>query len=386
MHVLYIVGQNKGGLPHYAAELANAVAESEQVTVLKPSTTTADDVFSNKVTVKSIFKPMNLSWYDLFSMNFYPVENARGLLSYRNLSIINDIDPDIVHDPTDLFPQVKFFLWRNRISKSHPLVVTTHEVSARGEHGGDSLISAATVIDFIESSIPGPTREKTIVHTDHQKDWLSKRGIPPEDIEIIPHGTYEMFKDYSQEASEEENTLLFFGQIIPRKGLDTLVESAPYLIERFPDLNIIIAGAGDISEKSRSIIKSYEKNFELHNKFVENEKVGELFRRAQIVVLPYMDRPQPSYSGCLAIAQSFGKPIVATNVRPLPELVGRHGCGMIVPPEDPEALSDSTTTLLENGKLRRQMAKESKRRGKELSWANIAKKHIKLYESIIKSE
>ena len=51
MRVVYPLAVGKGGLPHYAASLANAVAKTEDVVVLKPTETSADDAFSDDVEV-----------------------------------------------------------------------------------------------------------------------------------------------------------------------------------------------------------------------------------------------------------------------------------------------------------------------------------------------
>ena len=60
----------------------------------------------------------------------------------------------------------------------------------------------------------------------------------------------------------------------------------------------------------------HPERFIVHNEYVSDEKRAELFRRASVVVLPYIEASQ---SGIIPIAYRFGKPVVATTVGGLPE-------------------------------------------------------------------
>jgi glycosyltransferase involved in cell wall biosynthesis len=70
--------------------------------------------------------------------------------------------------------------------------------------------------------------------------------------------------------------------------------------------------------------------------YVPNERVGEYFSAADLVVLPYLSATQ---SGIAQIAYNFDRPVIATNVGGLAEVVLDGRTGYIVPPEDPDALA-----------------------------------------------
>lgn len=110
--------------------------------------------------------------------------------------------------------------------------------------------------------------------------------------------------------------------------------------------------------------------------------VEDYFSRASVVVIP--NRSQEGHSGSLTVAYSFGKPVITTNVVEFPQLVKEAGCGLIVPPDDPEALADAVINLLQDKKLRKKMSKNALKMAEELSWDNIAKRHIKVYEDAIR--
>ena len=57
--------------------------------------------------------------------------------------------------------------------------------------------------------------------------------------------------------------------------------------------------------------------------------------------------------------------------------------GLVVPPRDPEALADAIIKLLKDDALRKNMEENARKKAQELSWDNIAKKHIEVYEGVL---
>ncbi|MBT9145733.1 MAG: D-inositol 3-phosphate glycosyltransferase [candidate division WS2 bacterium] len=99
------------------------------------------------------------------------------------------------------------------------------------------------------------------------------------------------------------------------------------------------------------------------------------------MVLPYTYHQ--GHSGVLTVAFSFGKPLIVTNVADLPNLVEDGKEGLVVPPKNPGALADAIIKLLRDDELRRNMGENSYKKAQELSWDNIAKKHIRVYEEMM---
>ncbi|MFC7047039.1 glycosyltransferase family 4 protein [Halobacteriaceae archaeon GCM10025711] len=384
MRVIYVVGQDAGGLPHYTAELANAVAEHADVTVMKPTDTTADELFADGVEVVDAFSSLALSMPKIHRREVHPFDVARGILSYDNVKEIRRMDADLVHDTTDLFPQVKFFLKRHGIDRQKPLVVTRHEV----ELNRFSLARPTHLVEnAVHALLPDLREAQVVVHTESQRRALIRHGRDPETIEVIPHGAYSVFGDYrTVETDPEENCLLFFGNVIPQKGIETLVEAIPRVARDVPDVKLVVAGDGQIPPRARSTIREYSRHFELHNRFIPNEQVREFFARAEAVVLPYHEQAGSTkgHSGVLATAVSFGKPVVASTAGDFPSLVEQSGSGVVVPPRDPDRLATAIARVLDDDEARREMAANSREMGTKLSWENIAERHVELYERIIR--
>ncbi|WP_435361555.1 glycosyltransferase family 4 protein [Haloarchaeobius sp. DFWS5] len=383
MHVLYILGQDAGGLPHYTAELANAVAEHAEVTVFKPIETTADDVFSSDIDVREPFEPLGISMPKIYRREVDPRVAARGIFSYRNLRQIRDLDVDVVHDTTDLFPQVKLFLKWSGIDDRFPVVITRHEVEQKRFSFTRPPHLVEEVFDYL---IPDVTLQKTIVHTKNQKQALVERGVSPAAVAVIPHGAYTLFGDYDDlERDPEPNTLLFFGNVVRHKGIDTLIRAIPILAQSIEDVKLLVAGDGQIPSDVAHIVDDNPAHFELHNRFIPNDDVKRYFERAQVVVMPYHEREGGTngHSGALATALSFGKPVVTSKAGEFPELVEESGAGRTVPSGDPEALAMTLNSLLQDESTRREMAANSRRQAEALTWESIAEKHIQLYSNAI---
>lgn len=385
MKVAYVLSQNKGGLPHYAAELANAVSRHAEVVVFKPAETSADEVFSDDIETVNLFNNMNISIPDMYKLDFDITNNLRGLFSYRNLKRIREYSPDIIHEPTDFFPQVKFFTKLYRLDAQYPFVVTYHEVPPSITSLSNPL---ETLEELLNTAIPDATHDRIVVHSEPQRSAFAHRLNRSDGIEVIPHGVYELFaeQDY-QHHPEEGNTLLFFGNIFPGKGLDILAEAVRLVGREIPDVSLIIAGDGRLSgDTKRHIDRADEERFEVHNYYIPNDVVGEYFSRSSLVVMPYRDIQgdgTKGHSGALSTAYSFGKPVVTTDTGDFPAQVGETESGLVVPPSDPSALADAITELLTDSDRRAEMAANSARQAERLSWTNIAQRHIEVYEDAI---
>jgi glycosyltransferase involved in cell wall biosynthesis len=378
MKILYILSVSWGGIPHYTAELANAISKYADVVVLKPEDSN-DRLFSERVTIVKAFKPLHFSRQCLARV--FSLSNVKGFLSYRNIGLVEAVKPDVIHF-TELYPWSSIFAFSYKIWRKHPVVSTLHATFVsplhllNGKNFLYSLLACATELTkhLIKS-------DAIIVHTTEDRDTLVRKGFDPRKVFVIPHGAYELFGKVKGDENEgsEENCVLFFGYIIESKGVEYLIKAAPLISKEVPDVKVIIAGEGNLAKYSKLI--NDKAMFEIYNTFIPNEMVSKLFKRAKVVVLPYTyHRGQ---SGVLNIARAFGKPVVVTSVGDLPNMVESGKAGLVVPPKDPKALAEAIIKLLKDEKLRKEMGKNALKKAQELSWDNIAKMHMKVYEEVL---
>jgi glycosyltransferase involved in cell wall biosynthesis len=204
--------------------------------------------------------------------------------------------------------------------------------------------------------------------------------VAPEKVHTVRCGPLDVYHTFANGSRKEEpNTVLFFGRISKYKGLDYLIHAAPRITAHIPDAKVIIAGAGRLP-----IELGDEKIFEIHNHHISNEELVNLIQRASVVVAPYTDA---THSAVIMTAYSFKKPVVASAVGGIPEVVEDDLTGKLVPPCDSAALSNAVVDLLmdvnKRQTMKRNIAKECTL-GK-LSWDRIARKTISVYTSAMKS-
>jgi glycosyltransferase involved in cell wall biosynthesis len=286
--------------------------------------------------------------------------------TYSLVRQVRDFNPDVIH-------LQQGHLWFNLALPflgGYPLVVTVHDPR---HHIGDlaSRKVPQGVYDF------GFRRaSRLIVHGEEMRRIVGEElRIPEEMLHIIPHI---VLGDESAASGvqEQPSTILFFGRIWEYKGLDYLIRAEPLIRAEVPDVRIIIAGTGEDFAKYRAMMADPSR-FEVHNEFVPDDMRAELFARSAVVVLPYIEATQ---SGVIPVAYTFSKPVVATTVGSLPEMVDHGRTGLLVPPRSEEALAEAIVQLLRDEALRRQMGEGGKRKiDSEASPEVVAGKTLEVY-------
>lgn len=173
--------------------------------------------------------------------------------------------------------------------------------------------------------------------------------------------------------------ILFSGKISPYKGVDYLLPAMIKVHERFPKTNLIVAGGG----KYHFNVEPYKKldYIDIRNCFIPEDELVALMKSSLFMICPYTDATQ---SGVIMSAFAFAKPVIATNVGGLPEMVIDNKYGLIVKEKDVDALADSICLLLQKPELVKYFSEEiSKNYGYgELSWKKIAEELRNEYEII----
>jgi glycosyltransferase involved in cell wall biosynthesis len=179
---------------------------------------------------------------------------------------------------------------------------------------------------------------------------------------------------------EDDHQILFFGRIWEYKGLEYLIRAEPLITARVPDARIVIAGRGEDFARYRRLMVHPER-FTVYNEYVSDSQRAELFQRASVVALPYIDASQ---SAVIPVAYTYAKPVVATSVGGLPELVEDGRTGFLVPPRDERALADALVCLLRDKELCHQMGAHGKRKvATECSPESVARQTLQVYQRAI---
>jgi glycosyltransferase involved in cell wall biosynthesis len=140
--------------------------------------------------------------------------------------------------------------------------------------------------------------------------------------------------------------LLFFGRLLPYKGLELLLEAFTILTRTVPNLELVIAGSGKISRHAASLART--PGVHLENRWIPEAEVDAYFRAADVVVLPYR---QASQSGVVVHAFEHRVPVVATPVGGLVEQVAHLRTGLVAAAVSPQAFAQAVAELLHSAAL-----------------------------------
>ena len=166
--------------------------------------------------------------------------------------------------------------------------------------------------------------------------------------QVAVHPTYNAFKiaDMSKEEArkklgyeENETLLLFFGFVRAYKGLKYLLESMPEVLKNTDKVRLLVVGEFD-KDRDEYMQRIEELGIrhavECYEGYIPDAEVEPFFAACDVVVLPYVSATQ---SGIVQIAYGFEKPVIATNVGGLPEVVLDGHTGYITEACDPDALA-----------------------------------------------
>lgn len=204
--------------------------------------------------------------------------------------------------------------------------------------------------------------------------------ISSKNLSVIPFGPFEIYRKYALEGlKKSDQLLLYYGNISRYKGVDILIEAMTKVLESNAELQLIIAGGGELP----SDITSVHPNIKIINKYLNNREIAELNQKATVVVCPYRSASQ---SGVVMTSFAFGNPIIATNVGALPEVIDHGITGVIIEAGDAAILSQAIIDLFRDASTLETLRNNImfKYNDSEKSWKNITLQTYQLYEQLIK--
>lgn len=194
-------------------------------------------------------------------------------------------------------------------------------------------------------------------------------------IHTLSHPVYEHFGEpMKQEEARAQlglpgdaEILLFFGFVRAYKGLNVLLRAMPAITEALPNAHLVVAGEFYENEAPyRELIRTHQLEARVHlfSEYVPEEEVGVFFSAADVVVQPYVSATQ---SGVAQTAFHFDRPVIITDVGGLPEVVPHELAGLVVPPNDPDALAAAVIRYFEAG-MGERLAEGVRRQKNKYGW------------------
>jgi glycosyltransferase involved in cell wall biosynthesis len=140
--------------------------------------------------------------------------------------------------------------------------------------------------------------------------------------------------------------LLFYGRLLPYKGLDRLAQALDPLRSRL-DWKLTIAGAGPLEMHVREIFAGWTQ-VDLELGWISEERTSELFSTHHLLLCPYTEASQ---SGVIADALSWAMPCLVMPTGALPEQIGFGLAGIVAESTDVDGLRRSLQTVFESPNL-----------------------------------
>jgi len=313
---------------------------------------------------------INVKIFILNSPKPYDIKNF--ILYYRLCRRIVEQKFDIINlNGCNIFESIVHFFLRK-----FPRIHTIHDPAPHSGEGGKLTHKRLEILSKIDTDF--------ILHANKMsKLFQNTFEVPPEKIHTVYYGSLDVYKIFlSSKTRENEPIVLFYGRIVKYKGIEYLIEAMKIVKQKVENVKLIIAGSGSFYFDIEDI--KVDRSIMIINKYIPNEQLCELIYKSDIVVCPYIDATQ---SGVVLTAFAFDKPVLATNVGGIPEVIKHNYTGFIVPPKDPEALANSLIYYFSNPLLKNIM-KENIQKIKifgELSWNSIAEKTLQIYRNKIES-
>ena len=196
---------------------------------------------------------------------------------------------------------------------------------------------------------------------------------------VIPHGVFSYgFKSERKFPHDRGMCLLFFGRILPYKGLHLLLEAFKMLKREFLDLKVKIAGSGSLSAYTAMLTVP---DIEVDNRPIPEAEIEAIFAQADLLVAPYIEASQ---SGVVAIAMGAALPVVATPVGGLQEQVIHKKTGLLAQDVSAEAIAHAIRQFLLNPQLYEDCSRQAlKQVSSDMAWTTIGKQVTNIIQNLV---
>ncbi len=271
-----------------------------------------------------------------------------------------------------------------------PLIVTLHTVLKN-----PSFNEKAVICEI------GKEADKVVVMSQRAIGFLTDiYDVPKDKIILIEHGIPEFNfiqrKYYKKKLHlEKYKTLFTFGLLSRNKGIETVIQALPKVIEKHPDIMYIVLGKThpNVIKSSGEEYRNYlerlvkknnlEKYVYFYDHYVSEEELSKYLVAIDIYITPYLNEAQIT-SGTLSYAVGAGAAVISTPYWHAQELLA-DGRGRLFNFRDSEALSNILNDLLDKPKELNKLRKKAYDYGQKIVWKKIGAKYLDLSKNLIKS-
>jgi glycosyltransferase involved in cell wall biosynthesis len=252
------------------------------------------------------------------------------------------------------------------------LAAVCHEPRPRNRWSGEDLYASSRALRALLLRLYRRL-DLVLVHGERSREELL-RAWPSARVAIIPHGDERILAPSPPPPADEER-ILYFGDWRRAKGLHVLMSAFERLEVARPAARMTIAGTplpdGE-PDRVRRWAAARPDRVELIDSYVPIDDVPALFGRARVVATPYLAGSQ---SGVLHLAMTMQRAVVASDAGELGTTVVDGVTGRVTPAGDAGALAAALAEVVADGELAARLGAEGRRRLlAESGWERVAER------------
>ncbi len=295
---------------------------------------------------------------------------------------------DIVHDDQCLGTGILGLVrdgWPLLETLHHPITVDRSIALDHAETAWKRLTTRRW-FGFLRMQVRVARRLPAVLTVSHNSktDIAAQMHVPLERLTVVPVGVdHTVFRPYADVTPRPGRIMVTSSSDVPMKGLVPLLEAIAKLrTERELDL-VVIGRPRPGGRVDRALERLGLRDVVTTISGVSDEELARLYGEAQVAVVPSL---YEGFSLPAIEAMSCGVPVVATTGGALPEVVGESGVtGLLVPPNDPDALVGALGRLLDDPDLRARLGAAGRERVIErFTWQVTARGTAACYDAILR--
>jgi glycosyltransferase involved in cell wall biosynthesis len=256
------------------------------------------------------------------------------------------------------------------------LIVTPHSDAGRPSW-------TKSVFDRVVPRLTLKAATRVIAVSEHEAASLINLGVQRDRIRVIPNGVdLGEFAGVGTRKDRDGLVGLFVGRLDPdQKGLDVLVRAMSKLPQNYPLRLRLVGEDWGGAELLRHLAQrlGVADRVTMVGKVPRPEVVRE-FAEADFLVLPSRFEP---FGIVLLEAMAAGLPVVASRVGGIPEIVSEGETGLLVEPDNPDALAEALRLLCQNESLRFSMGRSARERVKRYAWDSVVPRILSVFSEAL---
>lgn len=350
-----------GGVRSHVADLALALSDhGHEVSILAP----VNDPKDLPSYVVDGGRPISIRYNGSVAQISMGVRTTRRVRNW-----VREGDFDIVHVHEPMAPSIAMLtLWASR----GPLVATWHSLQDRSRALAAGYYLAQTVMEKVRGriAVSEEARRTLVAHLGGDAVLISNG------VRVSAFAGTEVLPD----IDPARPSALFLGRMDePRKGLGILWNALPAVLEAVPDLQLLVAGPGDIDDQRDEIPDGAEGNVRFLG-FISDDDKARALRSVDVYVAPHTGAE--SFGIVLVEAMAAQAAVIASDLPAFRRVLAEGACGKLFANQDSVALAAGLVALLRDEELRATYVAAADKRVRSFDWDRVVEDVIAVYDSV----